>query len=309
MNIQIEPYIEDGKTIMPSITLSLNTSIVGIYTDVKKIDYVMQALKSVGYIHPMDEGHYERLTIEESFRYYCALFDRKDEVEELLSAFGFSKQRKVKVKDLTKSERNKLHFLRAFLQTSQLLIIEEPLQQMDEDCRVIVTQLMMKWIESGRFILLLSNNLEDILISTGEIYRVDQTGCHPLDFADDSPPTKAEEDISFKIEKIQTKKNDKIILFNPPEIDFIESMDGEVLVNVAGDAYNCGMTLQDLEKKLKGYGFYRCHRSYIVNLQKVREIITWTKNSYSLKLNVGEGTVIPLSRAKISELKEYIGIS
>lgn len=308
MNIQLTQLKENGRTIVPSITLTLDTSITGIYTDVKKMGYVMQALRSVGYIHPINEGHYERLTIEETFRYYCALFDRKAEVEEFISLFGFSKQRKVKVKELTKSERYRLHFLRAFLQTDNLLIIEEPLQQMDEDCRVIVTQLMEKWVEPGRYIVMLSNNLEDIISSTSEIYRLDETGCHKLDFADDAP-TKVDEDVSIKIEKIQTKKNDKIILFNPPEVDYIESMDGEVFVNVSGDAYNCAMTLQELEKKLKGYGFYRCHRSYIVNLQKVREIITWTKNSYSLKLNVGEGTIIPLSRTKISELKEYIGIS
>ena len=80
-------------------------------------------------------------------------------------------------------------------------------------------------------------------------------------------------------------------------------------MNVAGTSYSCALTLQELEKRLRAYGFYRCHRSYIVNLQKVREIITWTKNSYSLKLNVGEGTVVPLSRSKLSELKELIGIA
>lgn len=58
------------------------------------------------------------------------------------------------------------------------------------------------------------------------------------------------------------------------------------------------MTLQQLEGRLKPYGFYRCHRSYIVNLQKVREIIIWSKNSYSLKLIGDENTIIPLSRMK-----------
>lgn len=107
MNIQLAPYIEDGKSIMPSISLLLDKPITGIYTDIKKMDYVMQSLKTVGYIHPMNEEYYERLTIEESFRYYSSLFDRGEEVEELLSLFGFSKQRKVKVKVVTKSEKYK----------------------------------------------------------------------------------------------------------------------------------------------------------------------------------------------------------
>jgi len=129
-----------------------------------------------------------------------------------------------------------------------------------------------------------------------------------MDFNEETiAPEPAEEPI-IKIEKIQTKHQDKTILFNPPEIDYIESVEGTVYVNVAGTSYSCALTLQELEKRLRPYGFYRCHRSYIVNLQKVREIITWTKNSYSLKLNVQEGIVIPLSRAKLTELKELIGI-
>lgn len=307
MNIQLGPCTEDGKTILPSISLQLETPVTGIYTDISKMNWVIQSLKSIGSIHRMNGGHYERLTVEESFRYYCSLYDRKEEVEELLSRFEFAKQRNVKVKGLTKSERYKLHFLRAYLQTTPLIIIEEPFQQLDEDSRVIVNRLMEKWVETGRAMLILSNNLEDLIVSTNEIYRLDRLGCHKLDFADDVP-IKNEENLSIKIEKIQTKKNGKLILFNPPEIDYIESIEGEVFLNVAGDAYSCSMTLQELEKKLKGYGFYRCHRSYIVNLQKVREIITWTKNSYSLKLSGGEGIIIPLSRSKMSEFKEYIGI-
>ena len=48
------------------------------------------------------------------------------------------------------------------------------------------------------------------------------------------------------------------------------------------------------------FGFFRCHRSYIVNLQKVREVITWTRNSYSLILENKEKTSIPLSKAKMA---------
>ena len=32
------------------------------------------------------------------------------------------------------------------------------------------------------------------------------------------------------------------------------------------------------------YGFFRCHRSYLVNMQKVQEVVRWTRNSYALRL-------------------------
>nr|WP_285848822.1 LytTR family DNA-binding domain-containing protein [Solibacillus isronensis] len=42
--------------------------------------------------------------------------------------------------------------------------------------------------------------------------------------------------------------------------------------------------MSELEKRLHHFRFFRCHRSYIVNLHKAREILTWTCNSYSLSL-------------------------
>ncbi|OUZ40999.1 hypothetical protein CBM15_03495 [Solibacillus kalamii] len=53
---------------------------------------------------------------------------------------------------------------------------------------------------------------------------------------------------------------------------------------------------------------FHYHRSSIVNLQKVREIITWTRNSYSLSLQSTNKSEGPLSRTKLSELKETVGI-
>ena len=66
--------------------------------------------------------------------------------------------------------------------------------------------------------------------------------------------------------------------------------------------------MNELEERLLPYGFFRCHRSYIVNLQKVREVITWTRNSYSLVLDDRAKSNIPLSKGKMAELKEMIGL-
>lgn len=132
-----------------------------------------------------------------------------------------------------------------------------------------------------------------------------------LDIASDEEPAIEEmndEPAPIKFEKISTRKNEKVILFDPPEIDYIESVEGSIIVHVGGENYTCAMTLTELEKRLQYYGFFRCHRSYIVNLQKVREIITWSKNSYSLRLHVQDDSVVPLSRTKLQQLKELLNI-
>lgn len=65
-------------------------------------------------------------------------------------------------------------------------------------------------------------------------------------------------------------------------------------------------TLQSAEEQLENHGFYRCHRSYIVNLHKVKEIITWSKNTYSVIIDNSEKSKIPLSRAKFNEIQERL---
>jgi len=111
-----------------------------------------------------------------------------------------------------------------------------------------------------------------------------------------------------RVEKIPAKVEDKIILFDPTEIHFIESSEGISMLHVKGETFPCTFTLNDLEQKLKPFGFFRCHRSYIVNLQKVREVITWTRNSFSLILDDEKKSSIPLSKGKFDELKAILGI-
>ncbi|MDP5275405.1 LytTR family transcriptional regulator DNA-binding domain-containing protein [Chengkuizengella axinellae] len=116
-------------------------------------------------------------------------------------------------------------------------------------------------------------------------------------------PTK----IQVRFEKIPAKVDEKIILFDPTEIDFIESSEGISHLHVKGEVFPCTYTLNDLFDRLQPFGFFRCHRSYIVNLQKVREVITWTRNSYSLILDNSKKSSIPLSKGKLSDLKDIIG--
>lgn len=111
-----------------------------------------------------------------------------------------------------------------------------------------------------------------------------------------------------RLEKIPAKVGDKLILFDPTEVDYIESQEGATNLHVLQGTYPCSFSLTVLEEKLKPYGFFRCHRSYLVNLQKVREIITWTRNSYSLILEDAEKSSIPLSKGKYDELKQIVGI-
>ncbi|MGN7476958.1 LytTR family transcriptional regulator DNA-binding domain-containing protein [Solibacillus silvestris] len=310
MKLIFEAIEAFGETLLPAFELTAETSSINIYTDVTKMDYLTNQFSDMPevFIHIQENGHYGRLTVEETFRFYLKLHNRNDSAESLMKIFGLEQLRKVRVSGLTSSERHVLSFLNVYLQQKDLLVLVEPFQNLKQLERKVIFHLIMQLQQSGKNIIILSNNLEHLINLGGEIYRLDLEGLHTLDVKEEQPEQAPAETIQIKIEKIPTKKNEKIILFNPPEIDYIESIEGEVFVYVAGEGYPCTLTLNELEKRLHHFGFFRCHRSYIVNLQKVREIISWTRNSYSLSLQGTSKSEVPLSRTKLAELKEIVGI-
>nr|WP_275477689.1 LytTR family DNA-binding domain-containing protein [Clostridium botulinum] len=99
-----------------------------------------------------------------------------------------------------------------------------------------------------------------------------------------------------------------MLLFDPIEIDYIESQQGVNNLNIRGDKFPCTISLTDLEERLKYFGFFRCHRSYLVNLQRVKEVITWTRNSYTLSLDDKVKSSIPLSKRRLEELKDILNL-
>lgn len=311
--ISIDSLIIGGVIHCPPIDLSLESGIItGLYSDVNKIEYMMNQLQGdpAINIHFRQDGHYDRLSILESIKFECALYNVKINVDDVLKMIGLFDQKNVKMKNLTYSELQRVRLAKLFIHEKPIHILQEPYQNLDNKSKEIVNLVVKTLKNQGSAVCLFTTNLEDLIHSTDKVFRVDEKGLKLIDLQEVNDFTQKEipEKLTIQLEKIPTKMNDKLILFNPPEIDYIESIEGIVNVHVNGDAYPCSLTLNELEKRLMPFGFFRCHRSYIVNLQKVREIITWTKNSYSLILSGKERGNVPLSRSKLVELKGIIGI-
>ncbi|MEZ0481657.1 LytTR family transcriptional regulator DNA-binding domain-containing protein [Planococcus sp. SSTMD024] len=303
----------NGQRIIPPLELNMEKgTILGIQTNVqrKKILLAQLAERDDAYLSFAEQGEYTRLTVEELLRFMKSLSGHSQPVRSMLQLFQLGEYRKVKIADLPASKKIYLSLLRIYYAQQPAIVLEEPYFQLEEPDQLAFRRLLEELSEEKQ-ILILTANLEDALISCDTVYRLDEAGLHLLDITDADDDTEGPDELGeteFKIQKIPTKKNDKTILFNPPEIDYIESINSSAVVHVAGETYACALTLAELEERLQHYGFFRCHRSYIVNLQKVRELITWTKNSYSLRLTTGKDSVVPLSRTKLAELKELLNI-
>ena len=52
--------------------------------------------------------------------------------------------------------------------------------------------------------------------------------------------------------------------------------------------------------------FWRPHRSYLVNINHIKEVVPWFKSSYMLKMNDKRASEIPVSRGQTKRLRELL---
>jgi two-component system LytT family response regulator/two-component system response regulator LytT len=65
-------------------------------------------------------------------------------------------------------------------------------------------------------------------------------------------------------------------------------------------------TLDELQARLDPEVFWRVHRSHLVNINKIREIVPWFSRNFILKMKDTKGSEIPVSRAQTRRLREYL---
>jgi two-component system LytT family response regulator/two-component system response regulator LytT len=67
-------------------------------------------------------------------------------------------------------------------------------------------------------------------------------------------------------------------------------------------------TLDELQSTLDPSVFWRVHRSHLVNIKKVKEIVPWFSRNYILKMQDLKGTEIPVSRAQTKRLRDHLNL-
>jgi len=65
-------------------------------------------------------------------------------------------------------------------------------------------------------------------------------------------------------------------------------------------------TLEDLQANLDRDTFWRVHRSYLVNINRIKEVVPWFKSSYQLRMDDKKNSEIPVSRVQTKRLRELL---
>lgn len=304
-----------GNESLPLFTLKIeNTLTTTIYSDSDIQAELVKVLRNNAKVNVFDQkdGLYHRLLVEDNIRFYHKWFQCQIPLPEILVLLGLQNCTKKPLHKCSESEIRRVYFGKYLMSGSSPIIFREPIHGVDIKTIQIFINVLEYLKETSTPILVLVSNLEHALLLGDTPYKLNKNGIQQIevDEADETTQKKADrsEPSTINLYKIPAKVDDKMILFDPLEIDYIESQDGKAMLVINDESYTLDFTLAEIEKRLKVYGFYRCHRSYIVNLQKVREIITWSKNTYSLRIDNKPESTIPLSRTKIQDIQEKFSL-
>lgn len=105
--------------------------------------------------------------------------------------------------------------------------------------------------------------------------------------------------------KVLLKSAGRLFLVDQKEICFASIEDGVITVvasNMEGQS-NC-RTLEEFSDSLDPALFWRAHRSYLVNINRIKEVVPWFKSSYQIRMDDKKHTEIPVSRAQTKRLRE-----
>jgi DNA-binding LytR/AlgR family response regulator len=103
---------------------------------------------------------------------------------------------------------------------------------------------------------------------------------------------------------IPLRRGKKIVLMNPADIQYLKSEQGVTIVVTQSGEYWTHYTLTEIEGVLDEQMFFRTHRSTIINLNKIKEIMPAQSGVYDVYLNDTARTCLPLSRERARVLRE-----
>ncbi len=256
-----------------------------------------------------DKG-FERETVRSYLRFFSRIAGGSISAEEAIAHFCLKGLARTRVKRLTAEERALLNFARLSLFEPEVVFCERPLADITPDTRSMVLSWMGQVVEAGGIVITTGEPLREALLMPGTAFYEEDGRYHQAktalgDGEDGAEP--AYEGDEVHVFKVPAKVDDATLLFDPREIDFIESVNRSNYASMRGQLYPVSMTLEELDAELSRYGFFRCHRSYIVNVQKVAKVERFTRNSFNLTLSDATHTSIPLAKGRAEEMRNRYG--
>ncbi|HEY5548239.1 MAG TPA: LytTR family DNA-binding domain-containing protein [Coriobacteriia bacterium] len=113
---------------------------------------------------------------------------------------------------------------------------------------------------------------------------------------------------SARVERVPVEKAGKKLLLSVEELFYVMAKDDYSYLFTDGERYLSTMSLADLERKLEPRGFFRVHRRFMVNLEKVKEVVPMYGGTLLLTMKDKASSQVPVSRRRVPSLKKALGL-
>ncbi len=122
-----------------------------------------------------------------------------------------------------------------------------------------------------------------------------------------SPPQAARPNPGFT--KLLVRNGTRNLIVDPQDLIYATIDSGVIsLVTTQVEGQSNFRTLEELLAVLDPDAFWRAHRSYVVNINKIREVVPWFKSTYQLKMDDRKSSEVPVSRMQSRRLREMLNL-
>lgn len=115
--------------------------------------------------------------------------------------------------------------------------------------------------------------------------------------------------LSSRIGRVVVEVGNRLLLVDQKDVCFARIEEGRITVVTKTLEGNSNVrTLEELADQLDARHFWRAHRSFLVNIQHIREVVPWFKSTYQLRMDDRASTEIPVSRTQTKRLRELFNL-
>lgn len=110
-----------------------------------------------------------------------------------------------------------------------------------------------------------------------------------------------------EVDKLAVNIEKKIVLIPVSDVGYIETHGRGCRLHTRSGIYEDTSSIGSFEQRLSSRGFFRIHKSYLVNLKLIDAIFPWHGSGFALTLDGFGQVVLPIARGQLKALREYVG--
>lgn len=185
-----------------------------------------------------DKG-FDRDTVRSYLRFFARVAGGSVAAEEAIAHFGLKDAARTPVKKLSPERRALMNFARMSLFEPEVVFCERPLGDITPDTRGLVQAWLGQVVESGGIVITAGEPLREALLMPGAAFYEEDGRFHraQTDDGEEGPVEYAGDEV--RVFKVPAKSGDATLLFDPREVDFVESVNRANFVSVRGELYPC----------------------------------------------------------------------